>query len=145
MTGIKKIYNCLFCYWMKFPQKIRFLLVGGWNFVVAYALFTLLLWSLGAKNEQCALLLSFLLSSVQSYWTQKLFVFLTQGRFFSEYFKCLLTWSVGYFINAILLYIGVKLLQVNTYLCQFVVQALIAVMNYIVLKYFAFHVKTQTS
>jgi len=143
MKKLLGLYLYLFSIWVKFPQKIRFVLVGGWNFVVAYVLFALFLKALGESYVQTALVLSFLVSTFHSYFTQKFFVFLTKGRYVREYLKCLVSWVIGYFENALLLDLGTRVLGFNPYAVQFVVQVLVAIGGYLLLKYFAFHVRIQ--
>jgi len=143
MKKLINFYLFLFSIWVKFPQKIRFVLVGGWNFVVAYILFVIFFKLLGEEAEQTALLLSFLASTFHSYFTQKFFVFLTKGRYVAEYLKCLMSWVIGYFENALLLDLGTRILRFNPYVVQFVAQVLVAIGGYLLLKYFAFHVRVQ--
>ena len=138
MRKLVEIYFLLFRFWVKLDQKIRFILVGGWNFVVSYLLFVLFLFGFGENNEQLALLCSFLLSSVQSYFSQKIYVFLTRGNYFQEYLKCFCTWLIGYFENALLLALFVHVLGLDAYKSQFFVQVIVAVTSYLLLKHFAF-------
>ena len=98
---------------------------------------------MGEEAEQTALLLSFLVSTFHSYFTQKFFLFLSKGRYVAEYLKCLVSWVVGYFENALLLDLGTRILRFNPYLVQFVSQVLVAIGGYLLLKYFAFHVQVQ--
>ena len=37
--------------WFKLPQKLRFLLVGGFNTVLAYSILALLLWLFGGIDD----------------------------------------------------------------------------------------------
>ncbi|MBO7257406.1 MAG: GtrA family protein, partial [Alphaproteobacteria bacterium] len=70
-----ELYLKIYRWWMTWPQKIRFLLVGGYNTVFSYLLFAGLLWVFNGQYEQLALALSFALSSINSFWTQKIYVF----------------------------------------------------------------------
>lgn len=133
---IIQLYHKLFEFWMRFPQKLRFLLVGGYNTVFSYALYALFIYI--GITAQLALFLSFLLSSINSYITQKFYVFNTKGNYLSEYVKCLFTWFGSYLINAILLETLMRLMHLNPYLAEFIALVLITVYSYIALKYFAF-------
>lgn len=134
-----QLYQKLFQFWMRFPQKIRFLLVGGYNTVFSYALYALFVYL--TIPAQMALFLSFLLSSVNSYATQKFYVFNTKGNYVKEYIKCLVTWFGSYIINAILLEGLMRLGGLNAYVAEFIALVLITVYSYIALKYFAFKEK----
>lgn len=120
---------------MRFPEKIRYLLVGGYNTVFSYALYVLFVWKWG--HPQWALFWSFLVSSINSYWTQKIYVFNTRGHVVQEYIRCLLSWGISYLLNAALL-AGFLWLNWNEYFAQFVALALVTINSYLMLKYIAF-------
>lgn len=132
-----KIYN----FWIKIPEKIRFLLVGGYNTVVSYVLYMFLVYV--EMEPQVALFLSFIISSVNSYLTQKFFVFLTRGDYIKEYIKCLSTWIGGYVFNAILLFVFLDVCGINAYIAQLICLIILTLYSYCFLKYFAFRTKKQ--
>lgn len=135
MNKIKELYLKLFHFWMRFPEKIRYLLVGGYNTVISYALYALFLWGWG--RPQLALFLSFFISSVNSYWTQKIYVFNTRGNVLREYIRCLCSWGVSYLLNVALLE-GLLWLKWNEYFAQFIALAFVTINSYLMLKYIAF-------
>lgn len=124
--------------WFNFPEKIRFLLVGGFNTVVSYLIFAGFIQILGEASYQLSLVLSWILSSFISFSTQKIFVFQTKGNWCREYIKCLLTWTIGYLINAGTLELVVKVLRLDVYIGQAVSILLTTVITYILFKHFAF-------
>ncbi len=134
-----QLHQKLFHHWMRLPQKIRFLLVGGYNTVFSYGLYALFVY-IGIK-AQVALLLSFAISSINSYVTQKIYVFATKGDYFNEYVKCLCTWTGSYAINAVLLFIFMQAMGMNAYLAELIVLILLTIYSYVALKYFAFRGK----
>ena len=136
MNKIIDLYLKLFHFWMRFPEKLRYLLVGGYNTVVSYALYALFLWSWG--HPQWALFLSFLIASINSYWTQKIYVFNTKGNVLKEYIRCLFSWGVSYLLNALLLE-GFLWLKWNEYWAQLVALALVTINSYLMLKYIYFN------
>lgn len=133
-----KLYRFVLRLWFKLPEKLRFLLVGGFNTVVSYLMFAGFLMLLGDKHYQISLLLAWAISSIISFTTQKIFVWQTTGNWIKEYIKCCLSWSVGYAINALTLEIFVKMLQLNVYVGQGIAIVLTTVVTYILFKYFAF-------
>lgn len=136
MKRLLFFYNQLFNLWIKFPEKIRFLLVGGYNTVFSYFLYVLLVYF--GVNAQISLLISFAVSSVNSYLTQKFYVFLTKGNYLDEYLKCLTTWLGSYVLNAVLLFVFMHFFNLNAYIGELIVLILLTVYSFVALKYFAF-------
>ncbi len=137
MRKLIELYLKLFHIWMRFPEKLRYLLVGGYNTVVSYALYALFLYMSGNRYPQLALFASFLVSSVNSYWTQKIYVFGTKGNWKREYVRCLFSWGISYLMNMCLLQ-GFLWLGLNPYVAQFIALALVTINSYLMLKYIAF-------
>ena len=134
MSLFVKIWNLWFC----FNQKIRFLLVGGFNTVVSYILFLAFIWLLTPAHYQAALLWSWFFSSFTSYLAQKFFVWRTAGNYFHEYCRCLLTWSFAYLINALLLWFFVEKILWPAWLGQAVSICAVTFFTFVLFKYFAF-------
>lgn len=133
------ITNRFKTFWFNIPDKIRFLFIGGFNFVVSYVIYSALLyWILGAYHYQIALILSWIISSVISFTTQRIFVFPIDGNLIKQYFKCCTTWIFSYIINAILLEMFVRYLHFNPYVAQIFATSGCAVFTYIMFKCFAF-------
>lgn len=133
-----ELYLKLYRWWMTWPQKLRFLLVGGYNTVFSYLLFAGLLWGFDGQYEQIALALSFAISSVNSFWTQKIYVFASRAPAWPEFIKCLETWGISYILNAGLLWIMTDGLNVNPYVAQGIALTILTIFSWIMLKYFAF-------
>ena len=119
MKKLIELYLSVYHFWMRFPEKLRYLLVGGYNTVISYGLYALFLW--GWDNPQKALFLSFIVSSVNSYWTQKIYVFGTKGN-------CK---------KVVLLALFLKM-HFNPYGAQVLALALVTINSYLMLKYIAF-------
>lgn len=135
MHKLIDLYLTIYHFWMKQPEKLRYLLVGGYNTVVAYGLYALFLWLWG--KPQLALFLSYIVSSINSYWTQKIYVFGTRGHYLTEYFKCLFSWGVSYLLNVFLLKLFLWA-EYNPYVAQVVAIILVTINSYLMLKYVAF-------
>ena len=141
MQYLSKIFWKIWNFWFRISDKIRFLLVGGFNACVQYALYACFLYFCGEEIYQTALVLSWIISSFSSFATQKIFVFCTKGKFvdwLKEYIKCLGVWLVSYSINAIILGVLVKFAAINAYIAQIIAVACTTVSSYILFKYFAF-------
>ena len=126
--------------WFKISDKLRFLLVGGFNFCVSYLIYAIAILLLGKTCYQLALAISWIISSVISYTTQRIFVFQASGNIIKQYLKCCLTWVFSYFINAILLEFLVKN-GINVYLAQLIAVSFSAIFTYLMFKTFAFRKK----
>ena len=141
MNLIVKIFWSVWNFWFKLPDKIRYVLVGGFNATVQYLLFILFLWLLSEQRYQFSLILSWIISSLSSFATQKIFVFCTRGNFrkwMQEYAKCVGVWISSYFINAVILDLLVRYGEITPYIAQIIAIACTTVTGYILFKHFAF-------
>lgn len=138
MQKLLSLYNFLFDFWVRFPQTIRYLLVGGYNTVVFYFLYVLFVLYFGEQTAQVSLFAAFVVSSFNSFFTQRTFVFLSEGDYKKEYLKCLFSWAIGYVLNAALLWVFIQIIGLNVYLSEFVVLVIVTCLTYFLLKYFAF-------
>lgn len=144
MSYFIKIFWIIWNFWFKLPDKIRFLLVGGFNALVQYLIYISFLYFWSEDKYQTALILSWIISSFSSFATQKIFVFCTKGKFIDwikEYIKCLGVWVVSYTINAVILEILVNYFVINPYLSQIIAITCTTISSYILFKYFAFRPK----
>lgn len=128
---------------MTWPQKIRFLLVGGYNTVFSYLLFAGLLWAFNDQYKQLALALSFALSSINSFWTQKIYVFASKAPAWPEFVKCLGAWGINYGLNAFLLWGFVDKFDMNAYIAQIIILIILTIFSWVMLKHFAFRNNTE--
>ena len=136
--GLVEAFSFLYKKWCLISDKIRFLLVGGFNTCFSYIIFVIALNLLGEAHYQISVALQWIISSVFSYINQKFFVFCTKGNYIKEYFKCCATWVISYTCNALLLEFFVRYIQINVYLAQIIAVLIASVVTYILFKYFAF-------
>ena len=125
-------------FWFKLPDKIRFLLIGGFNTAFSYSIFSIICFIIGENFYQISLASAWIISSIVSYTTQRCFVFNVKGSIIKQYLKCCTTWFFSYFINAILLEVFVKVFSINVYIAQILATGFCAIFNYIMFKCFAF-------
>lgn len=141
MSCLINIFWKIWNFWFRLPDKIRFLLVGGFNATVQYLIYICFLYFWDENKYQAALILSWIISSVSSFITQKVFVFCTKGKLIDwvkEYIKCVGVWVISYVINAVILELLVDLAQINPYVAQIIAITCTTVTSYILFKYFAF-------
>jgi putative flippase GtrA len=97
MRGLIKLYFWVENIWFRFPEKIRFLLVGGFNTVLAYSLLNALDWLFGRINEayalgaspevvaNIALIIQYIITINISVVTMRYYVFHSTGRHRTPY------------------------------------------------------------
>lgn len=134
-TGtLRKLYSFL----CNYPQLTRFVLIGICNALVSFLIFVFFIKLFGENLYQLCLFLSWAVSSFFSFTLQKLLVFRTRGNWIKEYVKCLITWFIGYGINAVSLAIIVRLLDYHVIIGQIIAIFLTTVSTFLLFKYFAF-------
>ncbi len=130
--------------WFLLDEKIRFVTTGTFNMALRYAIFVLIGVWFGINHYQVVLLSTWLLSSGLAFLSYKYLVFCTKGNHIKEFLKSVLIWVISYFINAVLLWLGVGVCKLNTYIMQAIAVVLIVVINYMLFKYFAFKQRKKT-
>jgi putative flippase GtrA len=115
-------------------QFLRFLIVGCWNAFFSLTIFYCLIYSLGEKNYQFSLFISFICSTVQSYLMQKRFVWNSLKMDFRQFFHFCLVCTLQYFINVVLMYGAVSLLKFSAKEAQIPVSFTIALLSYLYFK-----------
>jgi len=131
----------LYTKWCEISDVIRFIIIGGVNFLISYLIFALAVLTLGEAHYQICVILQWTISSVFSYFNQKFFVFCTRGNYIKEYLKCCSTWLISYLLNVVILEILVRFVTKNVYVSQFVSIGIVSVSTYVLFKYFAFKPK----
>ena len=132
--------------WFKFPQKLRFLLVGGFNTVFAYAVFFALYWLFINLNiwdfdkiivSNAALVVQYFITINLSFATMRYYVFQSHGNWKKELLKA---WSVYVgllFINApvisFLIWLGIHPL-----LAQALYLTFSTIITFLLHKYYSF-------
>ena len=116
-------------------QGVRYILVGIWNTLFAYGMFVLVNFMLVPPlNNVEGLILASLIGILQSYTTQRVFVWRSREAVKNEFWKFALV-SVGQLsANTILLYTFVDLLGLPVYLTQFAITGLLIGLTFFVLK-----------
>jgi len=125
----------------KFPEKVRFLLMGGFNTAVGYILFVSFYFLFkNILHYQLILFLSYLPTTMVSFLTFKFFVFRTKGRWMKEYLRVVMTSGVVYMTNFISLYLLVEIFKIYILIAQLIAISAMTVVSYLMNKYFSFQV-----
>ena len=146
MESIKRIYFYVEKIWFKQPQKLRFLLVGGFNTVFAYFLLNFLnialslLWT--EKSEvliaNMALLIQYIITINVSFITMRYYVFQSHGNIMKEWLKAWSVYIFIYLINAPVLTFFISYLNLSVWLAQGIYLVLSTILTFILHKYYSF-------
>lgn len=90
MSAVWRLYKKIEDFWFTFPEKLRYLLVGGFNTVSAYGIYLVFL-QICHLSYNLSLFLQNFISINLSILTMRYFVFQSHGRFWAEFFKA---WQV---------------------------------------------------
>ena len=132
--------------WFKFPQKIRFLLVGGFNTVFSYVLLNCLNYILKGlfKNiseiviANWALFLQYIICTNLSFWSMRYYVFRSKGNFYHEWLKALSVYLLMYLINAPILTFLIVKLSWSIWLAQGTYLIFATILIFLLHKYYSF-------
>jgi len=108
---VVKMYKYLEDIWFKQNEKLRFLLVGGFNTAVSFLIYCAFLY-ITSGREQLSLFLMNLININISITTMRYYVFRSHGNFWKEYVKAFSSYIMLYFVNTALLAFFVKVIHV---------------------------------
>ena len=134
---MKKIYFKLEKFWFNIPQKLRFLLVGGFNTVFTYVFFVLLV-SVLDISYKIAIVVCYIISTNVSIFTQRYYVFRSFGNLKQEYIKAWKVYITTMLLNYMFMYIAVDILKANELISQALFSTIIVIITYIMHKYYTF-------
>lgn len=135
-----ELYKKIEQIWFKINQKIRFLLVGGFNTVFAYGVFVGL-YQLAGLNYNLALITQYFITVNISIFTMRYYVFQSHGNLKAEYVKAGSVYVGMYFFNAFALNFFVIVLNLGPVIGQALYLVVSTIITYILHKYFSFRNK----
>ncbi len=135
-----ELYKKIEQIWFKINQKIRFLLVGGFNTVFAYGVFVGL-YQLAGLNYNLALITQYFITVNVSIFTMRYYVFQSHGNLKAEYVKAGSVYVGMYFFNAFALNFFVIVLNLGPVIGQALYLVVSTIITYILHKYFSFRNK----
>lgn len=112
---IVKTYKYLEDIWFKQNEKLRFLLVGGFNTATSFLIYYVFLYFTSGR-EQLSLFLMNLININISIATMRYYVFRSTGNFLKEYTKAFSSYIVLYFVNMGLLAFFVRIVHISEHL-----------------------------
>ena len=145
-----KLYLWVEKIWFRLPQKLRFLLVGGFNTVFAYLVLNLLNILFGVLFKDIfspvvianiALVIQYILTINVSFVTMRYYVFQSHGRWVHEWMKAWSVYIFLYLINAPVLTFMMTVLGWSTWLAQGVYLIFSTIITFLLHKYYSFRKK----
>ncbi len=124
-------------------EKLRFLVVGGWNTVFALAV----LWVFdrvipydqsSIVQKELVLVASWVVSVTQNFLTFKFLVFRSRGHWFREYAKMYVTYSVTFVIQSVLTLVISEALSLRLFWANLPTIVVVTIISYFGHKYFTF-------
>ena len=132
-----KLYKLVEGIWFMIPQKLRFLLVGGFNTVFSYLLFVFLVAVLQLPY-QVALIINYVIAVNVSIFTMRYYVFRSFGNLMKEYTKAWGVYITVMLLNYVAMYIMVDVSEMNELIAQAVYTFFITFFIYFMHKYVSF-------
>lgn len=154
MRTIIKLYLWAENIWFRFPEKLRYLLVGGFNTVLAYALLNALDWLFGYINKKyelglvseavanAALLLQYVITINISVVTMRYYVFRSTGNWKKEFAKAWSVYIFLYLINAPIMTLLMVIFGLKTWAAQGIYLTFSTIITFFLHKYFSFRKKS---
>lgn len=118
--------------------KVRFVMVGMWNTFFSFVMFAGLLYGLGDTHYREVFIASAIISVLQSYVTQKVFVWKSKEATRVELPKFILVYLISGSLNYLLLQILVEIFDASPILGQLAITAGIVLISFVIHKRWTF-------
>lgn len=142
--------------WFELPQKLRFLLVGGFNTVFAYSILALIYWlfaSINANSERgfsqvivanAALFVQYVISINVSFLTMRYYVFHSRENWKREFIKAWSVYLFLYLINSPILSFLMLFVGLQPLVAQAVYLVFSTIVTFLLHKYYSFRQVSQS-
>ena len=121
-------------------KELRFLFIGGCNTIFGYFSGLLIYFMIGSLvNIIFVLIFSYVVAVTESFLAYKLFVFKTNGNWFSEYIKCYYLSSFNAVIGMVGIYFLYEKLSIPFWIAQGVMLFITLIFSYLGLKKYIFN------
>lgn len=128
-------------FWEK--SEARYVAVGAWNTFFSMAIFVVIQIAFSdVLTVTEALTTAFVLGVIQSFATQKKYVWRSSERVSEEFPKFLLISTLQYLSNVVLLRIFTLRFNMNVILSQILIASVLILTTYVVLKFWVFKVES---
>ena len=116
----------------------RYIIVGAWNTVFGIDTFVLVSSLLFSWPNYLVLFLSYLVSIVQSHFSQRFFVWVSSKPYFGELMRFGSGYILQFHINVLLLEIGVKVFSFDRNACQVFITIILLFFSFFLNKKYVF-------
>lgn len=147
---IIKLYLWAENLWFRFPEKLRYLLVGGFNTVLAYSLLALLDYIFGRINRalalglakemvaNIALIVQYVITINISFATMRYYVFRSHGNWKKEWLKAWSVYIFIYLINAPIMTLLMYVFDLAAWQAQAIYLIFSTIVTFLLHKYYSF-------
>lgn len=124
------------------PEKLRFVVVGGFNTVLGFGAFALIQFLIGAwVGEVLVLVLAHISVSSIAFILHRRITFRVDGNVVIDFLRFQSVYIIPIGINLVILPLLVRLAGMNVYLAQGIITVVTVVVSYFGHKYFSFRRK----
>jgi putative flippase GtrA len=125
--------------WWRLPQKIRFLVVGGYNTVFGYLVFAALYLALGHRIHYLIVgSLAHLIALVNAFVVHRRLVFGSTGQWYSSFFRFSISQLAAFCVGLCGLYVLVEFVRLRPLWAQALVTSMSVALTYCLHRYFSF-------
>lgn len=132
-----ELWNKLLKFWFSLPQPLRFLLVGGFDTVVAFLFYSILIYA--GLHYSLALVINYIFSVNLSILNMRYFVYQSKGKLIKGYSKGWVAYLSTLCLNYIGLFILIDVLKIGEIKAQMIYTIFATLYIYFLHKYFTFH------
>lgn len=140
LPWLLRLYLNVEDFWFRRNQKLRFLLVGGFNTVFAYGVYAFLLEIIGLPYIWSLIVQYFITVNV-SILTMRYYVFQSRGAFGAEYCKAWTVYIGIFALNSLMLTLLVEICHIDELWAQGIYLVVSTIVTYLLHKYFSFYKK----
>ena len=118
---------------------LRFLIMGGWNFVFGYGAFAGLYWLFnGIWPDWLIATVAAILGITMSYLTHRFITYRSHGCWWKEYFRFYVVYGGQTLLNIFLIWLLVTRLRYNAYFVQLIITLALTIASYWAHKLYSF-------
>jgi putative flippase GtrA len=126
-------------------EKLRFLVVGGWNTVFSYGMLWVLDALLHARLHYTLILtINWVIGVTHNLFTFKLFVFRTRGNWLTEYLRSYVVYAGTFVLNLAIVAVIMELWRPRLVIAQLPAIAVVTIISYVGHKYFTYKTSEET-
>ena len=132
-------------FYKRHEEKIKFIIIGGWNTLIGYSTFIVLYYFLHERlHYLIVLLFSYFISITNAYVCYKFFVFKTKGNYLKEYLRFYIVYGASFLVNIALMPILVEWIGLQPIAAQGIILFFTVIIGYLGHKHYSFGTSTDT-